>query len=60
MISSTFLGRGIPALLDMNVGSLNDINIWDKSPLLKSFLDGSFTCNVNFQFEIDGIDFDKP
>ena len=33
-------------------GSLNDINIWDRSCLLKTFLDGSFATNVDFEFEI--------
>jgi hypothetical protein len=35
-------------------GSLNDINIWDRSCLLKSFLDSSFATNVDFEFEIGG------
>ena len=35
-------------------GSMNDINIWDQSPLLKSWIDGSFANYVDFEFEIDG------
>jgi Plant transposon protein len=37
-------------------GTLNDINIWDQSNLLKSFLDGSFSM-INFPFEINGKQF---
>jgi hypothetical protein len=33
-------------------GSMNDINIWDRSCLLKCFLDGSFASDVDFEFEI--------
>jgi hypothetical protein len=33
-------------------GSLNDINLWDRSRLLKAFLDGSFANNVDFKFRI--------
>ncbi len=33
-------------------GSLNDINIWNRSCLLKAFLDGSFANNVDFEFRI--------
>ena len=33
-------------------GSLNDINIWNRSCLLKAFLDGSFANDVNFKFRI--------
>lgn len=39
-------------------GTLNDINIWDKSPLLRSFLDGSFDQN-DFEFTVGGQKFDK-
>ena len=35
-------------------GTLNDINIWDRSPLLQSFIDGSFYNDVDFEFEIFG------
>lgn len=38
-------------------GTLNDINIWDQSPLKKGFLDGSFQENVDFEFEIGGTVF---
>ena len=33
-------------------GSLNDINIWNRSCLLKPFLDGSFANDVDFEFRI--------
>jgi hypothetical protein len=33
-------------------GSLNDINIWNRSCLLKSFLDGSFARDVDFEFQV--------
>ena len=33
-------------------GSLNDINIWNQSCLLKAFLDGSFAANVDFEYII--------
>ena len=39
--------------------SLNDINIWDQSLLLKAFLDGTFTKRIDFEYEINGIAFDK-
>ena len=32
-------------------GTLNDINMWDRSPLLRSFLDGSFE-TVDFEFSV--------
>jgi len=35
-------------------GSLNDINVWDKSPLFQEFLDGTFSEDVDFEFEING------
>ena len=35
-------------------GSLNDINKWDQSSLLKSFLDGSFANGFDFEFKIGG------
>jgi hypothetical protein len=38
-------------------GSMNDINIWDRSPLLKSFLDGSWSTNIDFLFNVDGSEF---
>jgi len=37
-------------------GALNDINIWERSPLLESFIDGSFSWN-DFRFVIDGVVF---
>jgi hypothetical protein len=40
-------------------GSLNDINIWDQSPLLKSFIDKSFSGNVDFEFKINNQSFTK-
>lgn len=38
-------------------GTLNNINIWDQSPLLKSFLDGSFHRDVDFEYTIAGRQF---
>jgi hypothetical protein len=38
-------------------GTLNDINIWDQSPLKEAFIDGSFHANVDFEFEIGGTVF---
>ena len=38
-------------------GSLNDINVWDRSPLLQEFLDGTFAEEVDFEFEINDIVF---
>ena len=40
-------------------GSLNDINIWEQSPLLKAFLDGSWQENVDFPFNIAGKTFSR-
>lgn len=40
-------------------GTNNDINILDRSPLLKSFLDGSFNKDVDFGFKINNQPFDK-
>ena len=40
-------------------GSLNDINIWNRSSLLKRFLDGSFAEDVDFEFEIGGRSFGR-
>lgn len=40
-------------------GSLNDINIWDRSSLLKSFVDGSFAEDVDFEFKIGGREFTR-
>ena len=34
-------------------GTLNDINIWDRSPLLRSFLNGDIE-SIDFDYEIDG------
>ena len=38
-------------------GTLNDINIWDRSPLLESFINGSFDNDVDFEFTIGGTVF---
>jgi hypothetical protein len=38
-------------------GSKNNIKIWDRSPLLKSFLDGSWSTNIDFPFKVDGSEF---
>ena len=40
-------------------GSLNDINIWEQSPLLTSFVDGTFTRSVDFEFFINDRSFTK-
>jgi len=40
-------------------GSMNDISIWDRSPLLQSFLDGSFSGDVDFSFQIGDCSFSK-
>ena len=40
-------------------GTLNDINIWDQSSLLKKLLDGTFTAFVDFQFTISNKIFTK-
>jgi Plant transposon protein len=40
-------------------GTLNDINIWDQSPLLRSFLNGSFARDVDFDFEINETTFNE-
>jgi hypothetical protein len=34
-------------------GSLNDINVWDWSPLLKEFLDGTYSSEVHFKYHIE-------
>jgi Plant transposon protein len=37
-------------------GTLNDINIWDQSNLLKSFLDGSFSSKVrNWRYRLNRV-----
>jgi Plant transposon protein len=38
-------------------GTLNDINIWEQSPLLKSFVDGTFSQFVDFEYNIGGETF---
>ena len=40
-------------------GSQNDINIWEQSPILKSFIDGSFVERVDFPFTINDTTFTK-
>jgi Plant transposon protein len=35
-------------------GSLNDNNMWEQSPLLKLFVDGTFAKDIDFEFEIAG------
>jgi hypothetical protein len=37
--------------------SLNDINVWDRSPLPQEFLDGAFAEDVDFEFEVNDIVF---
>lgn len=39
-------------------GTLNDINVWDRSPLHASFIDGSWSKN-DFEFTIDGTKFNQ-
>ena len=39
-----------------HAGSLNDINIWDQSPIHKMLIDGTFA-DKDFMFEIDGVEF---
>ena len=36
-------------------GTLNDINIWEQSPLLTSLLDGTFSKFVDFEFELGDV-----
>ena len=38
-------------------GTYNDINIWDHSPLLESFLDGSFAREVDFDYNVGSTTF---
>jgi Plant transposon protein len=40
-------------------GTMNDINVWDQSSLLRSFLDGTFTTNIDFPFRIADKTFNK-
>jgi Plant transposon protein len=40
-------------------GTLNDINIWEQSPLLNAFTDGTFTKCIDFEFTIGNTKFDK-
>jgi hypothetical protein len=59
---------GLEAVADYNLwiwrntfglpGLLNNINIWGRSPLLKSMLDGSHN-NIDFTFNIGGEEFDQ-
>jgi Plant transposon protein len=35
-------------------GSINDINIWEQSPLLTMLVDGTFAAEIDFDFEIGG------
>ena len=39
-------------------GAINDINIWERSPLFESFQDGSFT-KLDFEYYINGELFDE-
>ncbi len=41
-----------------HAGALNNLNIWDRSKLHESFLDGTFA-GMDFGFEIDGKQFTK-
>ena len=57
---------GLEAVADYNIwiwhcafgfpGSLNDINIWERSPLLEMMQDGTHS-EIDFPFEIDGVKF---
>ncbi len=59
---------GLEAVADYNLwiwhsafgfpGSLNDINVWDRSPLFESMLDGTHN-NIDFKFTIDGETFEQ-
>ena len=59
---------GLEAVADYNLwiwhnafgfpGSMNDINIWDRSPLLESMLDGTHE-NIDFPFTIGSEKFDQ-
>lgn len=40
-------------------GSLNDLNIWDRSSLLKMFIDGSFARDIDFPFVIGNCEFSR-
>lgn len=40
-------------------GTLNDMNIWDQSKMLRIFLDGSFAAAVDFLFSIGNETFDN-
>ena len=42
-----------------SAGTNNDINIWDRSPLLKSFLEGSFAKEVDFEFRVGDQTFNQ-
>jgi hypothetical protein len=42
-----------------NAGAINDINAWDRSPLLKALIDGSFHSEVDFEFTIGNQSFHK-
>jgi Plant transposon protein len=39
--------------------TLNNINIWERGPLLRSFVEGSFSELVDFEFQIGGKKFNK-
>ena len=39
-------------------GALNDINIWEQSPLLQSFINGSFE-RLDFPFKLNGENFSR-
>ena len=59
---------GLEAVADTNLwiwhrafgfpGTLNDLNIWDRSPLFKSMQDGTHL-EIDFDFELDGQTFSK-
>ena len=59
---------GLEAVADYNLwfwhdafgfpGAINDINVWERSPLYKSFQDGSFA-ELDFEYEINGEIFEE-
>jgi hypothetical protein len=40
-------------------GTLNDINIWDRSSMLKAFVDGTWSNDIDFEFSIGNATFQK-
>jgi hypothetical protein len=40
-------------------GTLNDINIWERSPLLEAFIDGTWRDNIDFPFTVANKEFNR-